>query len=224
MTENYFYPDADETMEIYDTLEDLLARGKITRALGDVSKVYADPSPDYLLQILFTPVDVRCHYLFLWGQRSYQHILSNIKNGTYQDLSEEEFEEKRKNWIEAIRNTDHPTHRVAKVLKYAREVDAWETKNHFLWLVAHNKAQLIYIEVCSNMIEKGYSLSAIAEIVPKVSKADIYGLSHMLKMPIELTAEEREAVEKEYRKTGRPDVLKDIFGEQEDMEGKSGDE
>ena len=36
MTENYFYPDADETMEIYDTLEDLLARGKITRALGDV--------------------------------------------------------------------------------------------------------------------------------------------------------------------------------------------
>lgn len=90
-------------------------------------------------------------------------------------------------------------------------MDAWETKNHFLWLVAHNKAQLIYIEVCSNMIEKGYSLSAIAEIVPKVSKADIYGLSHMLKMPIELTAEEREAVEKEYRKTGRPDVLKDIL-------------
>lgn len=51
MTENYFYPDTDEMMEIYDTLEDLLARGKITRALGDVSKVYADSSPDYLLQI-----------------------------------------------------------------------------------------------------------------------------------------------------------------------------
>lgn len=131
MTENYFYPDADETMEIYDTLEDLLARGKITRALGDVSKVYADPSPDYLLQILLTLVDVWCRYLFLWGQRSYRHILSNIKNSTYQDISEEEFEEKRKNWIKEIRNTDHPTHRVAKALKYAREVDAWETKNHF---------------------------------------------------------------------------------------------
>ena len=74
MTENYFYPDTGEMMEIYDTLEDLLARGKITRALGDVSKVYADPSHDYLLQILFTSVDVRCRYLFLWGQRSYQHI------------------------------------------------------------------------------------------------------------------------------------------------------
>jgi len=58
-------------------------------------------------------------------------------------------------------------------------VDVWETKNHFLWLVAHNKAQRIYIEVCSNMIEKGYSLSAIAEIVPMVLKAEIYGLCHL---------------------------------------------
>ena len=31
MTENYFYPDTDEMMEIYDTLEDLLAKGKFTQ-------------------------------------------------------------------------------------------------------------------------------------------------------------------------------------------------
>ena len=49
-------------------------------------------------------------------------------------------------------------------------------KEPFWGMVVHNKAQLIYIEVCSNMNEKGYSLSAIAEIVPMVSKAEIYGL------------------------------------------------
>ena len=214
MAENYFYPDTHEMIEVYDILEDLLSREKISKALGDVSKVYTDPSPDFLLRVLFTPVDVRCRYLFLWGGRSYEHILSNIKNGTYQDLSEKEFEEKRKNWVEDIRKTDHPMLRVAKALKYAREVDAWETKKHFLELVSQNKGLLMYIEVCGNMIEKGYSLLAIAEIVPKVSKAEIYGLSYMLKKPIELTTQEYEAVEKEYRKTGKPDVLKDIFGEQ----------
>ena len=52
-------------------------------------------------------------------------------------------------------------------------------KEPFWGLVVHNKAQLIYIEVCSNMNEKGYSLSAIAEIVPMVSKAEIYGLCHL---------------------------------------------
>ena len=225
MTENYFYPDTHEMFELYDVLEALLSKKNANIGLFEGAEVSADPSLDFLIRILFTPVEDRCSYLSMLGgkvNKEYGHTLEDIKAGTYQGLSEDQFEKKRKERIEDIRKTDQPMLRILKAIKYGREVETWETKKHFLDLVA--KQKLIYIEVCSNMIEKGYSLSAIAEIVPKVSKADIYGLSHMLKMPIELTAEEREAVEKEYRKTGRPDVLKDIFGEQEDMEGKSGDE
>ena len=80
-------------------------------------------------------------------------------------------------------------------------------------------------EVCSNMIRKGYSLSQIAEIVPWVTKADIYGLSHMIHKPMELTKEDLREVELEYRKTGEPAVLKKIFSEpDQNKEGKSEDE
>ena len=80
-------------------------------------------------------------------------------------------------------------------------------------------------EVCSNMIRKGYYLSKIAEIVPWVTKADIYGLSYMIHKPMELTEEDIREVELEYRKTGEPAVLKKIFGEPDQKkEGKSEDE
>lgn len=121
-------------------------------------------------------------------------------------------------WIEDIRKTEHPMLRIAKAIKYGREVDAWEIKKHFLDLVAKKKGLLVSTEVCGNMIRKGYSLSQIAEIVPWVTKADIYGLSHMLENPIELTEEELREVEAEYKKTGEPAILKGIFGEPDKQE------
>lgn len=71
------------------------------------------------------------------------------------------------------------------------------------------------------MIKKGYSLTEIAEIVPRTTKADIYGLSHMIKKPLKLTEKEYKAVETEYRKTGEPAVLKKVFGEPGQKKGKS---
>ena len=68
------------------------------------------------------------------------------------------------------------------------------------------------------MIRKGYSLSQIAEIVPWVTKADIYGLSYMIHKPMELTKEDLREVELEYRKTGEPAILKGIFGEPDKSE------
>ncbi|MFR5733147.1 MAG: hypothetical protein ACLUD2_15515 [Clostridium sp.] len=44
-----------------------------------------------------------------------------------------------------------------------------------------------------------------------MTKADIYGLSHMLKKPLELTEEELREVETEYKKTGEPVILKRGF-------------
>ena len=215
MTENYNYPDTHEMLELHDILEELLSKGEYTMRLGEGSKIYADSSLDFLLRVLFTSVSARCAILSLWGSKDYkyEHILEDIQNGTYQSLSVGDFEEKRKEWIEDIRKTEHPMLRIAKAIKYGREVDAWEIKKHFLDLVAKKKGLLVSTEVCGNMIRKGYSLSQIAEIVPWVTKADIYGLSHMLENPIELTEEELREVEAEYKKTGEPAILKGIFGE-----------
>ena len=215
MTENYNYPDTHEMLELHDILEELLSKGEYTMRLGEGSKIYADSSLDFLLRVLFTSVSARCAILSLWGSKDYkyEHILEDIQNGTYQSLSVGDFEEKRKEWIEDIRKTELPMLRIAKAIKYGREVDAWEIKKHILDLVAKKKGLLVSTEVCGNMIRKGYSLSQIAEIVPWVSKADIYGLSHMLENPIELTEEELREVEAEYKKTGEPAILKGIFGE-----------
>ena len=220
MTENYNYPDTHEMLELHDILEELLSKGEYTMRLGEGSKIYADSSLDFLLRVLFTSVSARCAILSLWGSKDYkyEHILEDIQNGTYQSLSVGDFEEKRKEWIEDIRKTEHPKLRIAKAIKYGREVDAWEIKKHFLDLVAKKKGLLVSTEVCGNMIRKGYSLSQIAEIVPWVTKADIYGLSHMLENPIELTEEELREVEAEYKKTGEPAILKGIFGEPDKQE------
>ena len=220
MTENYNYPDTHEMLELHDILEELLSKGEYTMRLGEGSKIYADSSLDFLLRVLFTSVSARCAILSLWGSKDYkyEHILEDIQNGTYQSLSVGDFEEKRKEWIEDIRKTEHPMLRIAKAIKYGREVDAWEIKKHFLDLVAKKKGLLVSTAVCGNMIRKGYSLSQIAEIVPWVTKADIYGLSHMLENPIELTEEELREVEAEYKKTGEPAILKGIFGEPDKQE------
>ena len=220
MTENYNYPDTHEMLELHDILEELLSKGEYTMRLGEGSKIYADSQLDFLLRVLFTSVSARCAILSLWGSKDYkyEHILEDIQNGTYQSLSVGDFEEKRKEWIEDIRKTEHPMLRIAKAIKYGREVDAWEIKKHFLDLVAKKKGLLVSTEVCGNMIRKGYSLSQIAEIVPWVTKADIYGLSHMLENPIELTEEELREVEAEYKKTGEPAILKGIFGEPDKQE------
>lgn len=228
MAENYFYPDTHEMFELYDVLEGLLSGKNADIGVFEGAEVSADPSLDFLMRILFTPVEDRCSYLSILGDKvnkEYGHTLEDIKAGTYQGLFEDQFEKKRKEWIEEIRKTEQPMLRILKAIKYGREVETWETKKYFLDLVAKQKGILMFTEVCSNMIRKCYSLSQIAEIVPWVTKGDIYGLSLMIHKPMELTKEDLWEVELEYRKTGEPVVLKKIFGEpDQNKEGKSEDE
>jgi hypothetical protein len=54
------------------------------------------------------------------------------------------------------------------------------------------------------MITHGFSLTQISQAVPWVDKSDIYGLSLMLDLSMELTQEERAEVKQEYRRTGKP--------------------
>ena len=130
------------------------------------------------------------------------------------DMSMEEFEEKRKKWVKEIRETVHPMLRIVKAIKYGREVNDWEIKLHLQNLVSRQKNVLVYMQVCQNMITHGFSLTQISQAVPWVDKSDIYGLSLMLDLSMELTQEEWAEVEQEYRRTGKPKVLEKVFGEE----------
>lgn len=214
MMENYVYPDTHEMFDLHDTLEELISKESYDIGLGLGSRVDSDPDLEYLLEVLFTPVEARCSYLDIWGSKKYPDIITDIKDGKFMDMSMEEFEEKREKWVKEIRETDHPMLRIVKAIKYGREVNDWEIKLHLQNLVSRQKNVLVYMQVCQNMITHGFSLTQISQAVPWVDKSDIYGLSLMLDLSMELTQEEWAEVEQEYRRTGKPKVLKKVFGEE----------
>ena len=99
MTEKYFYPDTHEMFELYDVLEALLSKKNADIGVFKGAEVSTDPSLDFLMQILFTPVEDRCSYLSILGSKvnkTYEHTMEDIRTGRYQGLSEDEFEKKRK--------------------------------------------------------------------------------------------------------------------------------
>lgn len=173
MMENYVYPDTHEMFDLHDTLEELISKESYDIGLGLGSRVDSDPDLEYLLEVLFTPVEARCSYLDIWGSKKYPDIITDIKDGKFMDMSMEEFEEKREKWVKEIRETDHPMLRIVKAIKYGREVNDWEIKLHLQNLVSRQKNVLVYMQVCQNMITRGFSLTQISQAVPWVDKSDI---------------------------------------------------
>ena len=105
MMENYVYPDTHEMFDLHDTLEELISKESYDIGLGLGSRVDSDPDLEYLLEVLFTPVEARCSYLNIWGSKKYPDIITDIKDGKFMDMSMEEFEEKREKWVKEIRET-----------------------------------------------------------------------------------------------------------------------
>ena len=63
MGENHVYMDADEMTELEDLLEEMLSEETFSMNALEGATVYTDPSPDYLLRVLCTPVLDRCFSL-----------------------------------------------------------------------------------------------------------------------------------------------------------------
>lgn len=57
MMENYVYPDTHEMFDLHDTLEELISKESYDIGLGLGSRVDSDPDLEYLLEVLFTPVE-----------------------------------------------------------------------------------------------------------------------------------------------------------------------
>ena len=175
MMENYVYPDTHEMFDLHDTLEELISKESYDIGLGLGSRVDSDPDLEYLLEVLFTPVEARCSYLDIWGSKKYPDIITDIKDGKFMDMSMEEFEEKREKWVKEIRDRSSDASYCERI-KYGREVNDWEIKLHLQNLVSRQKNVLVYMQVCQNMITHGFSLTQISQAVPWVDKSDIYGL------------------------------------------------
>ena len=112
-----FIPDTHEMFDLYDILEELISKESHDIGLELGSRVDADPDLEYLLEVLFTPVEARCSYLDIWGTKKYPDIITDIKDGKFMDMSMEEFEEKRKKWVKEIRETVHPMLRIVKAIR-----------------------------------------------------------------------------------------------------------
>ena len=56
MGENYVYMDDDEMTELQDMLDDMLSEESFSMNALDGATVYADPSPDYLLRVLWANI------------------------------------------------------------------------------------------------------------------------------------------------------------------------
>ena len=54
-----FIPDTHEMFDLYDTQEELISKESHDIGLGLGSRVDADPDLEYLLEVLFTPVEAR---------------------------------------------------------------------------------------------------------------------------------------------------------------------
>ena len=65
-----FIPDTHEMFDLYDILEELISKESHDIGLELGSRVDADPDLEYLLEVLFTPVEARCSYLDIWEPKS----------------------------------------------------------------------------------------------------------------------------------------------------------
>ena len=152
-----FIPDTHEMFDLYDTLEELISKESHDIGLGLGSRVDADPDLEYLLEVLFTPVEARCSYLDIWGTKKYPDIITDIEDRRSLWICPwKNLRKSVKKWVKEIRQTAHPMLRIVKAIKYGREVNDWEIKLHLQNLVSRQKNVLVYMQVCQNMITHGF--------------------------------------------------------------------
>lgn len=82
--------------------------------------------------------------------------------------------------------------------------------------VSEEDRLIVSMDVCNNMLDRGYSLSEIQAIMPWLTKIDIFGFSYMMENPVSATDEEVEKIKWEFRRTRSPKILKTVFNTEEE--------
>lgn len=169
---------------------------------------------DELLEVMSKSVGIQMWYRFYSREKNYATSSYDINKRRYKGRDEDALETYRLDALRKITEENDPLKKLAIFYECARELKESIKMLDFLEYVSSETRTLVSIDVCSNMFDAGkYTLTEINAILPWLQINDIYGLSKMLKKNISITEEELEKVKAEYHKSGKPTILKEMFGE-----------
>lgn len=169
---------------------------------------------DELLEVMSKSVGIQMWYRFYSREKNYATSSYDINKRRYKGRDEDALETYRLDALRKITEENDPLKKLAIFYECARELKESIKMLDFLEYVSSETRILVSIDVCSNMFDAGkYTLTEINAILPWLQINDIYGLSKMLKKNISITEEELEKVKVEYHKSGKPTILKEMFGE-----------
>lgn len=169
---------------------------------------------DELLEVMSKSVGIQMWSRFHSREENYATSSYDINKRRYKGRDEEALETYRLETLRKITEEFDPLKKLAIFYECARELKESIKMLDFLEYVSSETRTLVSIDVCSNMFDAGkYTLTEINAILPWLQISDIYGLSKMLEKDIPITEEELEMVKAEYHKSGKPTVLKELFGE-----------
>lgn len=169
---------------------------------------------DELLEVMSKSVGIQMWYRFYSREKNYATSSYDINKRRYKGRDEDALETYRLDALRKITEENDPLKKLAIFYECARELKESIKMLDFLEYVSSETRTLVSIDVCSNMFDAGkYTLTEINAILPWLQINDIYGLSKMLKKNISITEKELEKVKAEYHKSGKPTILKEMFGE-----------
>lgn len=180
-----------------------------------IYKFVPDESDDYedLLSAMSEPVEDQMWIMDKLHEENYGMTISDINHLRYKGRNESEMEKYRQEGLQKLAEESDPIKKIDIFYKYARELNEGIKMLDFMGFISGNTRTLLSIEICSNMFDSGkLSLTDMNNCLPWLDISDIYGLSKMLGKEVEITEEELQQVKEEYDKSGKPTVLKDMFG------------
>ena len=175
---------------------------------------YKRNEEDELWEVMSNPVDIQMWSRLQSREKNYATSIADIHEKRYKGKDKEALEKYRLAGLRQISEETDPLKKIDIFYEYARELQESMKMLDFLEFVKIETKTMLSIEMCSNMFDVGkYTLTEIKDVMPWLRLGDIYGASKMLDKDLPITEEELEAVKAEYHKLGKPEVLKEMFGE-----------
>lgn len=186
---------------------------------GEEMNIEGTEDMEELLKALNKAVGQRMEDLREKQTELYPNNLVDLITHKFCGKSIEDIEIHRLECLDKLKDMDK-SKQVIQSLYYAKEIDIWECFFNFQEMISEQMWILVSTEVCYHLFDKNFSLSEISEILPWVSKTDIYALSLAYGVHIPITEEEKDQIKTEYMRTGSPKILSKIFGDcSKDKEG-----
>lgn len=200
----------NETKELINTLSRICGKDNIY----EIKYGFERDEESELLETMSKPVSVQMWSRYHSREENYATSSYDINKRQYKGRDVEALETYRLKGLKKITEETDPLKKLDIFYEYARELQESIKMLDFMKYVSSEIRAMVSIDVCSNMFDAGkYTLTEINTILPWLQISDIYGLSKMLEKDIPITEEELEAVKAEYHESGKPAILKELFGE-----------